>query len=108
MNEEVLEIHHDKLYTSGERLYNQTNGAQLWSRPLENGDLAVIAYNSDNLNEFTITIDWTELGWNSDSLVNVHCLWGKVDVGQFSNSFTTPTIPVHDHYFYRLSRVENK
>lgn len=104
MNEEVLAIQRDPIYTAGERLYNHTNGAQLWSRTLANGDLAVIAYNSDNFNEFPITFTWEELGLIDADSYNVRCLWGKVDIGVYTKEFTTPTIPVHDHFFYRLSK----
>lgn len=106
MNPEVLAVANDPLFTSGERLYNKTNGAQLWSRKLSNDDLAVIAYNSDNFDELSITFTAEELGWMAEDEVNVRCLWGRKDVGKFeAGSFTTPTIPVHDHFYYRLSRT---
>ena len=37
MNEEVLAVHKDSLYIAGDRLYNNTDGTQAWSRPLSTG-----------------------------------------------------------------------
>ncbi len=108
MNPEVLAVHADSLYISGERIYNKTDGSQLWSRPLSNGDLAVIAFNSGSFDAVSsMTFNWDELGhgWSNDYEVNVRCLWGQKDLGTYTSSFTTPSIPVHDHFFYRLSRV---
>jgi alpha-galactosidase len=45
-NTEVLAIHHDPLYIAGERLYNNSDGSEVWYRPLENGDKAIILFNS--------------------------------------------------------------
>lgn len=88
----------------GERLYNHTDGAQLWYRPLANKDMAVILFNSDNFHELTMSVSWTELGWNADDEVAVRCLWGKKDLGVFKSSYTAENIPVHDVRFLRLSR----
>ena len=104
MNEEVLAIHHDPLYISGERLYNHTNGAQAWSRPLENGDMAVILFNSGSLHAIDVGITWEEIGWRSTDDVSVRCLWGKKELGTFTRGFVREQLPVHDHQFLRLSR----
>jgi alpha-galactosidase len=105
MNEEVLAIHHDPLYISGERVYNHTNGAEMWSRPLENGDMAVILFNSGSLRAVDVGVEWTQLGWNADDVVSVRCLWGKKDLGEHRGGFVRQDLPVHDNQFLRLRRV---
>jgi hypothetical protein len=34
----------------------------VWSRPLQNGDVAVILFNSGNHNDVTVGVTWPELG----------------------------------------------
>ena len=107
MNEEVLAVHHDPLWVSGERIYNNTDGSQAWFRPLVNGDMAVILYNSGNYDAVDVTVTWEQIGWNANDEVSVRCLWGKTDLGVFTNSFTRTALPVHDNHFLRLSRAAN-
>ena len=104
MNEEVLAVHHDPLWVSGERIYNHTSGAQLWSRPLENGDMAVILFNSGSIRAVDVAVTWEEIGWSADDDVSVRCLWGKKDLGMHKRGFVHEAMPVHDHQFLRLSR----
>lgn len=105
MNDEVLAIHHDPLYISGERIYNHTNGAQLWVRPLANGDKAVILFNSQSFNSVDVSMTWEQIGWSATDNINIRCMWGKKELGIFKGGYVAKDVPVHDHYFFRLSKV---
>lgn len=109
MNEEVLAVHHDPLYVAGERIFNNTDGSQAWFRPLADGDVAVILYNSGNSNAVSVTVDWSMLpvDWKADEDIYVRCLWGKKNLGTFRGSFTAENVAVHDHMFIRLSKKEH-
>lgn len=106
MNPEVLAVHGDTLWVSGERVRNDTDGGQVWQRPLANGDLAVILYNSGNFNNaLEVEVGWSELGWLAEDTVSVRDLWAGAELGKFTGSFRSPSIPVHDHYMLRLTRA---
>lgn len=104
MNEEVRAIHQDPLFIAGERVYNATNGAQLWHRPLQNEDKVIILFNSGNFDAISIEVSWSEIGWEDGDVVSVRDLWGKQDLGTFTGSYKSPMIPVHDHLMLRLNR----
>jgi len=51
----------DELAVAGDRRYNLTSGAQVWSRPLANGDTAVVLYNAHNKDTIDITATWAQV-----------------------------------------------
>ena len=51
----------DPLSITGKRIFNATDGGQAWSKPLEQGNLAVILYNSHNKNNITVTVTWDQV-----------------------------------------------
>lgn len=112
MNPEVLAIHQDSLFVGGERLWNRTSGEQLWQRPLSNGDIAVILWNSASDAPRSISVSWTELGWNDSDEVNVRDLWERQDLSPdegigagWTGGYDSPLIPVHDHMMLRLTKL---
>mmetsp|Transcript_11772 Transcript_11772/g.14224 ORF Transcript_11772/g.14224 Transcript_11772/m.14224 type:complete len:428 (+) Transcript_11772:68-1351(+) len=96
MNEEVIAINQDSLFVGGKRIQNNTDGGEVWSKPLENGDIAVVLYNKGN-NTFgmgdavEVTVTWAELGWEdvADGEVTMRDLWEHASV--------TPTDPTSGH-----------
>merc|ERR1712227_1002606 len=47
MNEEVIAINQDEIATAGDRLFNHSDGGQVWYKKLANGDTAILMYNSN-------------------------------------------------------------
>jgi len=95
-NEEVIAIDQDPLSITGKRIFNATDGGQAWSKPLEQGNLAVILYNSHNKNNITVTVTWDQLGLNPNKSFEVRDLWQKKSLGQVSGKFESRTLPPHD------------
>ena len=59
-NPEVIAIDQDPLGVAGDRIYN-ISGAQLWSKPLSNGDQAVVLYNSNNAGLTNVSVTWDQV-----------------------------------------------
>ena len=59
-----------------DRVYNASDGAQVWRKELEGGDLAVILYNAHNRNTINVNAPWTLLNVSSGN-VTVRDLWQR-------------------------------
>jgi alpha-galactosidase len=105
MNPEVIAINQDPAFIAGERIRNdnETTGGQVWSRPLQNGDLCVILYNSGNNDGVSVSVAWTELGWANTDNVLVRDLWARKDMGVFTDGITS-VLAAHDISMMRLTR----
>ena len=112
-NTEVIAINQDASNTAGDRIYLGNNGEQIWSRPLANGDVCVVLYNSANGHmkgdAVTISIDWKMLPeWKNVvdiGSVEIRDLWEKKNLGNFMNGFNA-TLQARDVKMLRLKRVE--
>lgn len=80
LNKEVIDIDQDPLFRGGDRIYNSETGAQIWSKPLANGDIAVILYNSGNVATLPIKVTWEMLGWDKTASVTLRDLWAHEEV----------------------------
>jgi alpha-galactosidase len=109
LNTEVIAIHQDKAFIAGERIRNdnETTGGQLWTRPLSNGDLCVLLYNSGQNDNTTVGVSWTELGWSADDEVYVRDLWIHADVGLVTEGYSS-VLPAHDVTMLRLTKDLSK
>jgi len=101
----VIAVNQDALFVGGHRLYNYTNGAQAWMKPLANGDVAVLLYNKGDNSTWggggppvNVSVTWEELGWSNDddastkngtASVSLRDLWLHEDV--------VPTNPAVGH-----------
>jgi len=61
LNYDVIAVNQDELAIAGDRVYNDTDGRQVWIKPLANGDFAVVFYNSDNLLPRKVNVDFSSL-----------------------------------------------
>lgn len=107
LNEEVIAINQDSLFVSGERIRNdnETTGGQVWSRPLANGDLCVILYNSGQNDGVSVAVSWEEIGWSNSDSVSIRDLWAHEDLGLISEGFES-VLAAHDMTMLRLTRKE--
>lgn len=119
MNEEVIAVNQDALFAGGDRLYNATDGTQAWSKPLANGDVAVILYNRGTDAEGAVTtgakdvsVTWQQLGWADDGTASTYTmrdLWAH-DAVQPSDPATGHTASVlpKDVQMFRIARSSTK
>jgi alpha-galactosidase len=113
-NEEVIAINQDPSNTGGDRIFNGTDGQQVWARDLANGDKCVVLYNSgkgkSHGDELTVEVTWDMLGWNTGVeeggvIVEVRDLWKKETLGNFTSGFNA-TLAVRDVQMLRLRRSD--
>eukprot|EP00053_Salpingoeca_punica_P011449 m.102032 g.102032 ORF g.102032 m.102032 type:complete len:418 (-) comp15676_c0_seq1:288-1541(-) len=104
-NAEVIAIDQDELGTAGDRFLNTTDGQQVWAKPLANGDLAVVLYNSHNLASHAVTFDFTLVGWQASDKAALRDLWQRKDLGVFTGKYTSPALAPHDVQMLRMSRA---
>lgn len=102
-NPEVIAINQDDLITAGERIWSEApNGAQIWSRPLANGDTAVLLFNGHDLEPRHIKVTWRMLGMSANASPAVRDLWKRKDLGRMTGGGEFWVLP-HDVLFLRLS-----
>ena len=88
MNQEVIALSQDDLGVQGHVLAGDKDGAQIWSGPLANGDLAVIFFNRAN-NSINITLGFAEhLGLNPLTTLTVRDLVSHTDLGTFQSQYS--------------------
>ena len=110
-NKEVIAINQDPLGTGGDRIVNNTDGTQVWYKPLANGDVCVVLYNSGTNNEqkrdLLVSVHWSVLPvWagNVSLSVKVRDLWEGLDMGVFESGYNA-TLKVRDVKMLRLTKV---
>ena len=111
-NDEVIAINQDPSFTGGDRIFNDTDGRQVWARDLANGDKCVVLYNSGNGKthgkEISDRSNMEDVGLGSKSdpadniIVHVRDLWEK-SLGNYSGGYNG-TIAVRDVQMLRLRR----
>lgn len=106
MNKEVIDINQDSAFIAGERIRNdnETTGGQLWARPLANGDICVILYNSANHDNVSVSVSWEEIGWSKDDKVHIRDLWLHADIGLVAEGYES-VLAAHDITMLRLSKT---
>ena len=75
LNVEAIAVNQDALSLGGGRLSsNETSGAQVWSKPLSGGEVAVLLYNRGSYDDDTwggggagvgVGFTWAQLGWGA-------------------------------------------
>ena len=98
-NKEVIGIDQDKLGQQGHRIAKDGDG-ETWSRPLENGDLAVALFNRGE-SMANITVYWQILGLQGRH--KVRDLWAHTDVGSSRDSYSAE-VPIHGVVLLRIAR----
>jgi alpha-galactosidase len=99
MNKEVIAIDQDKLGRQGRRVSKEA-GAEMWMRPLENGDLAVAMFNrSDAM--VSVSAPWELLGLKGKH--KIRDLWVHEDLGSFRDGYSAQ-VPIHGVVLLRIAR----
>ena len=74
-NADVIAVDQDPLGRQGQRLWKQGE-LEIWSRPLQGGDLAVVLFNRGQA-PAAMRVDWAQLKLPADQKVDVKDLWSK-------------------------------
>jgi alpha-galactosidase len=98
-NKEVIAIDQDKLGREGFRV-SKDNGAEIWVKPLENGDLALALINRGDMMA-SIPADWEILGLKGKH--KVRDLWTHMDLGSFRDYFPAE-VASHGVVMLRIAR----
>jgi alpha-galactosidase len=103
-NADVIAVNQDSLATAGDRVsFNNETGAQVWCKPLANGDFAVLLFNSHDKHEIDVACEWRQFGITTAALVRN--LWLQKDLGRIATGFSTRLYP-HDVTFLRVTPVQ--
>jgi alpha-galactosidase len=108
LNADIIAVSQDALVQPGRRVRGAAGGAQVWSRTLANGDLAVILYNAGDAASVDIPVTWRELGWDAGTTAAARDLWTHAPVpgSPFVGGATAAAVPPHGHAMWRLSQVQ--
>jgi alpha-galactosidase len=104
-NADVLAIQWDEILAPAARL--RAGSAQLWVKPLANGDVAVVLYNADDAKTQDVAVAWSEIGgkW-AGATVSVFDLWAhRVIAAAQTGGLTAAALPPHGSAMWRLSLV---
>jgi len=98
LNKEVIDIDQDKLGIQGDIRYNNTDGGQIWTRPLSNNYWAAVLYNSNLFyGDVSFALNFTVdifPGWPATvSKASVRDVWNHKDLGVFSQYIVTELVP---------------
>lgn len=100
LNKQVIAVNQDALGVPGWRV-EKLDQIEVWKRPLQNGDVAVVFVNLDEKPR-TIDVTWTQL--NIRGPRKVVDLWKHRDLGQHEGSLKFEAVPSHGVVFVRMSR----
>lgn len=99
LNSEVITIDQDLLGKQGDRMLRDGD-LEMWSRPLQNGDLAVVLLNRGS-EALPMSILWQSLGWAGTA--SVRDLWLHRDMGAFLGGYRAE-VEAHGVVMLRLSK----
>ena len=84
-NSEVIAVNQDPLGVQGHRVYNASDGAEVWAGPLVNDAVAVVLLNSGNVTQ-DVTAHFSDIGLSGTAIVRD--LWAHEDQGTASDNIT--------------------
>jgi len=93
-------VNQDALGIQGYIVKREGDG-EVWTKPLSNGDRAVLLFNKHASEPREIEITWNELGWRRGA-VKGRDLWLKKDLGMLTDGFKA-SVPPHGVVVVRLS-----
>lgn len=103
MNADAIAIDQDPLLKTGHRVANNSDGTQVWMKPLANGDLALICFNSHDLLPLRCSISWAQLGLPSTASLALRDIWQQKDLGSFTGGYDVPLLLPHDVVYLRAT-----
>jgi len=98
-NKEVIAIDQDKLGRQGTRVSKEA-GAEIWTKPLENGDLALALFNRSEA-MVSVKAFWEILGLKGKH--KLRDLWAHEDLGSFRDYYSREVV-AHGVVLLRIAR----
>jgi alpha-galactosidase len=99
LNQDAIAVNQDKAGIQGSKMYDDGD-FEIWSKPLHNGDLAVIFFNR-NEKKFEFPTQWEKIGIKGE--MRVFDIWKHQDVGT-TQEMKSISIDGHSVLFYRLRK----
>ena len=96
LNKDMIAINQDSLGVQGHRISDK-QGKQVWTKPLQNGDIAVALLNNNGSTQ-TVECDFKDIGVEGE--VEVRDAWKKKDLGPVSH--VSIELPAHGSALLRL------
>ncbi|WP_297701112.1 carbohydrate-binding protein [uncultured Fibrobacter sp.] len=96
LNKDMIAINQDSLGVQGHRI-SDVNGKQVWTKPLQNGDIAVALLNNNSSTQ-TVECNFADIGVEGE--VEVRDAWKKKDLGALSH--VSVELPAHGSALLRL------
>jgi alpha-galactosidase len=90
-NDEAIAIDQDALGNPADKITTDSNGGEIWARPLSDGSKAVGLINPTD-SPLKMTVYWQQLSLSSPQAVRD--LWLHKDVGTFNSEYTV-LVPIH-------------
>ena len=87
-NKEVIAVDQDALGSEGRRV-KKDGDLEVWTRPLQGGNRAVILFNRGAA-EHEINVNWEDVGYPAHLAAAVRDLWQHKDLGKFTGKFSAP------------------
>eukprot|EP01083_Nonionella_stella_P217300 780266_1 len=90
LNKEVIAVNQENKYDAGNIISSQTKGdTQVWAKQVGDKSSAIVLYNIGS-SQSDIEVDFKSvpnMGWSSDSTLDVRDLWTQKDIGSFTGSY---------------------
>ncbi len=99
-NGELIAVNQDRMGQQADFIASM-NGFEIYSKDLENGDIALAILNRNNSKK-SVTVDFSTLPLESGKEYDFRDLWAHESVGTFANSYTTD-VAAHETKVYRVS-----
>jgi alpha-galactosidase len=96
-NDEVLDVNQDPLGKPAGRVA-ENNGIQVWSRPLQDGTVAVGIFNT-GMEDLEGIVKWSDIGVQGKQ--PVRDLWMKQDLGVFVGQYAVK-VPAHGSFMFKI------
>ena len=114
MNPEVIAINQDPGVKAGYRVMNESSGAQVWIKELEESSSssstsskkAMVLYNANDISTTVVHATWAQAGWPNATAVHVRNLWERQDMGVYGEEGITATLVAHDVLYILLTRQD--
>jgi hypothetical protein len=97
----AIAINQDSGMGAADRLSrDNATGAEVWSRVLGGGDLAVVLYNSHALRRAAVSVSWAQLNLTGRGAVTTHDVWANTSF--VAHGELAAELPPRDVRFLRL------
>ncbi|MHC4253243.1 MAG: glycoside hydrolase family 27 protein [Planctomycetota bacterium] len=93
MAPEVLAVDQDPLGRQARSLTPETHNVQIWTKPLEDGSIAVGLFNRATKGARLVSVAWETVGLGVGDEAVVRDLWAREDLGVFKGSFSATIEP---------------